>query len=391
MQTRKNREKIINMKVLIKLILVGSCFVLFFHNTVFAINSKEEKPVTPGNLKEWNDGAEVTKEASGKADTYQVNVKADTTGLEKDYYSVYIYDDTRRQVKSYDGIRFEYSNESNSELKINVTLTQNSKTSVTMTENSFAIIEANDTDTPEVIRPEYGTLRIPPLFKGMIYVPFSQLYTEEGETISLASIQSFGITTVLEENQIISYSIGNIAFLEGSIEEMIDTYYLITLSGDETIVLPNTGSVMLSYDAEVIDLEGNSVDTDVTFFMEEDIEGIVIQKDGTLEIQSNSVASQLTLYAKTSQSINAGKLELSLERVSLDVSLSGIPKEEDVKSITSAAYARLNESVVTLRILALGIALLLGYVFISWLSRAKANYLDIKKKLHKLYDEEEES
>lgn len=379
-----------NAKKRLVLLILELCLFMLIPNSVFAISSKEEKIVTPGNIKEWNDGALVTKQISGKAENYEAIVSADTTGLEEDYYSVYIYDYTKRYIKSYDGIRFQYTNPGDIELEINLTLTVDAKTSVTMTEDSFAIIEDTEKETTDVLEASYGTLTIPPHFNGMVYIPFSQLYNENGENITLNNIQSWGITTVIEKEQQVSYTIGNIAFLEDSVSAMKDSSYLITLSGEEQVVLPNTGSVIEKYETKVLDLEGNEVDDDITFYLEEDIEGVKLAKNGALEIQSNCVATKLTLYAKTSQSINAGKLSLSLERVSADVAAVGVPKVEDVSKITSTAYNQLNDFVIPFRIGAVVIFIFLGAIFLTWFSEAKANYQIIKRKLYKIFQEQEE-
>lgn len=377
-----------NRKRLLVLFLLEFCLLIFFQQTVLAISSEKEKIVTPGNLKEWNDGASVTKATSGKGESYLAEITADTTGLEEDYYSVYIYDNTKRDIRSYDGIRFHYSNQSDNDLKINLTLSINAKTSVTMLEKSFAILEEDIQEATQVVTAEYGTVLIPAQFSGTIYIPFTQLFNEEGENIDLSTIQSFGITTVMEKDQIASYAIGNIAFLSGSVEAMKDSNFLITLSGEEQVTIPSTGAVIEKYTAKVIDLEGNEVNTDVTFYLEDEIEGVSLSKDGTLEIQSNCVANKLNLLAKTSQSINSGTLTLSLERE--NATQGGVPNPEEVAQISTLVDQRLNDSVLLFRILAVIIALFFVAVFTIWFNQAKANYQTIKRKFNKIFQEQEE-
>lgn len=371
--------------------LLVLCFLVFLPQTVFAISSKEEKIITPANLKEWDDGASVTKETSGKGETYLAEITADTTGLkQEDYYSIYIYEDTKRNVKPYDGLSFQYLNQSDNDLKINLTFKIDAKTSVTMLDKSYAIVEDETNENTQVLTAEYGTLLIPARFNGTIYVPFSQLFNEEGERILLNNIQSFGITTVMEKEQTATYSIGNFAFLSGSVDAMKDSHYLITLAGEEQVVVPSTGAVIEKYKANVVDLKGNEIDTDVTYYLEDDIEGITLSKDGALEIQSDCVATKVTLCAKTKQSVNAGRVTLSLERMSADVAAVGVPKAQDVPPIATSVYQSLKDSILLLRLLAFILVFFIGAVITTWFNQAKAHHQTIQKKLYQIFVEQEE-
>ncbi|WP_099468997.1 hypothetical protein [Konateibacter massiliensis] len=374
------------------ILLLELCLLMSVPQTVFAISSADETTITPteSGLKEWSDGAVVTKETSGKGEEYQVDVTADTTGLDEDYYSVYIYDYKKRNIGTFDGIRFHYVNNSDNDVKINLTLTVDADTSVMMLEKSFAVAENDETKKTEVLSAEYGTIAIPAHFSGTIYVPFTQLFDEEGENVSLKTIQSWGITTVVEKEQQVSYSIGNIAFLEGSVELMRESCFLITLSGEKTVLLPSTGSVLWQYEGTTADLEGQLQDADLSFFMEEDIDGVTLSADGALEIQSGCTEPEITIYAKTEQSVNAGKLVISLEHVSTDVAAVGVPSAGDVEKITSTAYTTLNNSVIFFRILGFVLALFFLAVFSVWFSEAKTNYEKMKKKLYQIFHEEDE-
>lgn len=364
--------------------------LMLFQTTALAMSSKAEKVITPSNLKEWEDGATVMKKVSGKEENFQVEVTADTTGLEENYYTVYIYDDTKRNIKAYDGIRFSFNNESDVELKINLTLSINSKLSVMMTDASFAILEDSDQENIKVLSTTYGTLSIPAHFNGTVCIPFSQLYNEEGEQVSLGTIQSWGITTIMSEDQLNAYTIGNIAFLEGSVAAMKDSLYLIAMSGDNEIALPEAGSVLKQYQASVFDLEGNEVDSKVSFFLKDKLEGASVTEDGKLEIQSSCAISEITLYAKTNESVNAGEVVIALKQDNQETQTMGVPKVEAVNKITSTAYTNLIKSVIWFRIFCVMIVILIETIFIDWFSEAGANYLIMKKRLYKILSEQEE-
>ncbi len=113
--------------------------LLNFRSTAFAVSSQTHHVITPSRIGEWDNGAKVTSVSKGSRENYLVDVKANTAGLKKGYYSTYLYDAAKRNVGSYDGICFDFKNLTNDEIKINLTLTVNSRTSVAMTNSSYAI------------------------------------------------------------------------------------------------------------------------------------------------------------------------------------------------------------------------------------------------------------
>lgn len=379
-----------NAKKIVVLSLAWFFLFLLFQNTAFAAGSETEKAITPGKMKEWDDGVNVTQESSGKGKDYQMSVTADTSGLEEGYYSFYLYDYTTRSVKPNDGIRFNLKNESDTELKINLTITVNSKVNVTMADSSFAILESADQSMKEVVYLTYGTLSIPANFDGTVYVPFTQLYTEDGENIPLLQIQSWGITTNMSQEQQAQFTVGNICFLTKSIDSVKDSYFLFSTTGNSEITVPTTGTVMEIYQVEVKDIDGNHLDDDIIFSLEDNIAGAWISKDGKLEVGSDCVASEVTVCVKTNKSINSGKLKIKLEQVSAVVAASGIAKASDVKGITTLIYSKMNEYMKVIRVLLFILVLVFVFIFYEWFLESKNNYDSIKNKLFKSFNEQEE-
>lgn len=366
-------------------------FSLPFYNTVYVNASQSPTVITPGKIQEWDNGAKVTKKSSGSGKNYKVSVKADTNGLSEDYYSVYLYDYTERSVRSCDGIRFYFKNKNQTDMKINLTLTVNSKVSVTMMDSSFAILESNNQSTKEVVLTSYGTITIPANFSGTIYVPFNQLSDSDGHKVTLEKIQSWGITVVMLKDQQIQYTFGNIAFLNNSMEAIKDQYRLITLTGISNIIIPHTGSIIENYRAKVKDLEGNPVKEKVTFSLKESIAGASITKDGKLEVKSTCVASEIIICAKAKNHVNYGSFKVSTERSSTATgTISTIPRAADVPKINSAFYRTLEESVILIRILVMILTIFFGAILLHWFSEAKANFVIIKNKLYKIRMEQEE-
>jgi hypothetical protein len=375
-----------------KLIVIGLsalCVLLLFSSTAYAITSESQKVITPTKMKEWDNGAKVTRTSSGTGSNYQVSVTADTNGLKNGYYSIYLYDITARYIKPYDGICFNFKNENNAAVEINLTLTVNSKISATMADSSYAILEAADQSVREAIVPAYGTISVPANFEGTVYVPFSKLYTSAGKSVSLTQIQSWGVTAVMSEDQQIKYRIGNIALLSGSVASMKDSCYLIALSGNSKITIPHTGSVLEFYQAKVKDLDGHPVNQEATFFLKKGISGVTISKDGKLEVSSDCVATNITVCARLKNGVSQGELAVSLQRGGTAV---GIPKASDVPKIITAADIKLNKLINVIRFVAIVIVACFGAIFYKWFSESKTNNIKIKNKLYQLgndYEEEE--
>lgn len=362
-------------------ICLSALFVLLpLTDTAYAVTSESQRVITPGKMKEWDNGAKVTTTSSGRGSNFQTNVTADTHGLKQGYYSVYLYDITERDASSYDGICFHLKNANNTAMKMNLTFTVDSKTSVTMTGSSYAILESDDQSVREAIAPVNGTISVPAHFDGSVYVPLSKLYTSDGKSISLTQIQSWGITAVMSENQQIKYQIGNIAFLSRSVASMKNSYYLITLTGNNKVAVPKMGSAIEFYHAQVKDLDGNPVNQSAVFSLKNNVAGAAISKNGELQISSSCSATEITVCSKLPNSADDGELTVSLQRGETVASV-GIPKISDVPKITTLNEVRLNKIVNIIRFVAIVIALLLGAVFYSWFSEKQKNYILIKNKL----------
>ncbi len=363
--------------------------LLLFHSAAFALPAASEKAITPKEMKEWDNGAKVTSTSGGTDSQYQLNVTANTRGLGKGYYSVYLYEVARRNVKAYDAFRFDFANKSQIDLKMNVTFTINASTSVTMTEASYAILESSDRSVCEVTVPVNGTISVPAGFDGTIYIPLSELTTPDGKSLSLSAIQSWGITTVLSENQQMEYRLGNIAFLSGSLEAVKSLYYMITLTGNNTVSIPSAGSTIEFYQAKVSDLDGNPVPLDVSFFLKDPVPGVTISEEGQLDVNSSCTASEVTVCANVANGANYGAFKVALQKGDSTV-VYGIPSASSIASITTALDTRLNQSVWIIRVACVVLAVFLMSLFSSWFSEARANYSKIKNRLYHIEDPEEE-
>lgn len=356
------------------------CAFLMLSGTASAVASDSKRVITPGEMKEWDNGAKVTCSGSGSGSNFRESMVADTSGLKKGYYSVFLYDVKARNLQSYDGFAFNLKNQNDSDLKINLTFTVNSKTSLTLSDSSYAILESSDQSISEAITPAYGTLSIPANFDGTVYIPLSKLCTSDGKTVSPAQIQSWGITSVMTENQQVKYQAGNFELLSGSIASMKASYYLFSLTGSSRIAVSNTGSVIEFYQAQVKDLDGNPVGQAATYSLKKAVSGVTISKDGRLEVDSDCTAPSVTVCSKLANSVDDGELTVSLQH-GRTVAAAGIPRPSAVPKITTPAESKLNGFMNWIRFAAIVIAVFFGVIFYSWFSEAKSNYLKIKDKL----------
>lgn len=357
-----------------------------------AISSQSKLTVSPGKMKEWDNGAKVTYSNSGSGENHQISVQADTNGLGKGYYSFYLYDLTARNLRSCDGISFQLQNKTTKALEINLIFTVDSHTSASMTDASYAILESTDKSIVESVTPSYGTISIPANFNGTVYVPLAKLYMSSGQNVSLTSIQSWGITAVMTENQQTRYQMDNISFLSGSVAAMKSSYFQISMVGDSQIVIPSMGSTMERYQARVKNLDGASILQLPIFYLEKQVPGVTLSKDGQLQITSNCTASSVTVCAKLPNSVTFAQQTVTLVQSSAAEKAAAVPAFSIVPKLTKPAFAVLNQWLSLIRIVAAGMAFCLLAVILKWFSDANSNYMKIQKKLYSvsLYNERKE-
>jgi len=368
--------------------VIGLLGCMIFPGITFAKTSERASAITPKMLKEWDNGAKVTKKAKGSGNNYNLSVTADTNGLADGYYSVYYYDYGDRSISGCDGIRFHYYNTNAFTLNINATLTLNAKTSVSLVDNSYVILLSDDKTVNEAVQTQYGTIAIPAGFSGTVYAPFSQFHTSDGKNVALKSIKSWGITTVMSQNQKAKYEIGNIAFLSNSVAARKASYNIYTITGDSIMNIPNTGSSTEHYNVSTADMEGNALSDATAFFLPQAIAGASITPDGILEIQSDCVASEIIISAKTSNSVNAGNFKITLNHLTAEVSKQGVPRPADATPIIGEHSKIAIKLMPYVKILLLAGIVLTGILLIWWFYLAKKHYKEIEKKLLKKFVEQ---
>ena len=161
---------------------------------------------------------------------------------------------------------------------------------------------------------------------------------------------------------------------------MKNSYYLITVSGNNRVTVPKVGSVIESYHAQVKDLDGKPVNQTPAFYLKNKVAGVTISKNGELQVGSDCTATEITVCSNLANSADDGELTVLLQRGGIAAS-AGIPKVPDVPKITTLNEVKLNKAVNIIRFAAVVIALFFGAVFYSWFSEKKGNYILIRNKL----------
>lgn len=355
--------------------------ILSLSGTAFAISGTVSQVISPGSMREWDNGAKVTKTHSGTGRDYRLSVQSDTSGLTKGYYSVYLYDLTSRAIRSDDGISFYFKNENDTAMKISLTMVVNSKTSVSLTDASYVLLESADRSLIESVAPSSGTVSIPADFEGTVYVPFSRLYTFDGLSVPLTRIQSWGITVVMTENQQLRFQLGDVTLLSGSLASMKGSYYLISMTGDNSVTVPNVGAATESFQVQAKDLDGNPVNEAPVFYLKSKTAGVTLSEDGTLQVTAGCEASGVTVCAKLPDSVNFAQTEVTFKKISTG-GWAGVPSPSSVEKLTLPIYTRLNHTAGLIRALAAVTVLILTVIFCRWLYEGQLSYRRIRDKLY---------
>lgn len=368
-----------------KLITLGilCCLIsIFTYIPVSAISSDAKTTAKPAEFSEWDNGVQVIKEIMNNTDRYTLKVNADTIGLADGYYSYFLYENKSRNLGGYDGISFEISNKNEIPLKMNVSMTPKSGTGLTLKDEGTLILESLDGNEGEVIQVSNGTFEIPARFNGVVYIPFNQLKNDDGKEVSINNIVTWGFTGVLEEGQEVKFEISNINFLKGSFLLQEEKYKNIHITGNDKIYLSSKGTIIENFKAEVKTLGGEAVNSDVTFFLENEVEGASISEDGWLEITSNCKETAITVCAKSSDSSGIGKFNVQLLKPESGNKTGYIPAASEIKSIMPSSYQFLIDKIVWARIILIVIALIFLSIFGSWLVKSRIKYLILKQEIY---------
>jgi hypothetical protein len=149
--------------------------------------------------------------------------------------------------------------------------------------------------------------------------------------------------------------------------------------------VPHTGSIIKNYQASVTDLDMKQQDQTPEFFLSGTNTGITITKEGQLEISSDCTASEVTIYAKTEKSLNAGKLQIQLVHEDSQDSGALVPDPSEVGTILLPLYQWLGKSFTWIQGGILTAFLLVAALISHWFEISNRNYYSIREEYERSF------
>jgi hypothetical protein len=226
-------------------------------------------------------------------DSLQINTS--TQGLQKGYYSAYVYELQNRDWSGYSELRFSVRSDSDQALPLNVVITRADRSTLTVPDQRNVIVIPLATKEPQLVHPVDGLIRLEPGFEGEVRVPFSSLMIRDKvATVDRATpgkILSWGITMTSPENAQLNYRVGNIKLLPSKEAATENRLSSAMITGDERVVKPVAGESVASYTVSGLPTTDpkNSETPEVIFQLADPVQGVSISSDGLLTLGADTV------------------------------------------------------------------------------------------------------
>ncbi|WP_405155267.1 hypothetical protein [Paenibacillus sp. FSL K6-0108] len=329
-----------------QLTIVASLAVLWNMFPIQAVQA-EQLQLSGNTLHEWNNGAKVDTSVDNKG---SVQIKTSTQGLEKGYYSAYVYELKNRDWSGYGALTFSIRNESDRKLPLNIVLTQSDKRSLTVSDDRNVIVVEKSTGQAELVQPVSGLIELEPGFVGQIRIPFSSLMVKDKAStagqVKLGKVIGWGVTTTTPENAKLSFRIGNIKPLSKKQAVVENGLTTLQMTGDERVVKPVAGESIAQYAVK----SSSEEKPDVQFQLATPVQGVSITPDGLLTLHTDVDAEQATIRALVNDKWNLTKTVM-LDRSSAmnvqekDGTPRSIPDPSEVTKVLSPADPMMKTSV----------------------------------------------
>ena len=364
--------------------------------TAYAVTGEKEKAVELRKIWTWDNGVSISTDITGRGKENQIAIEADTIGKEKGYYAAFLYHNAVQNLGMYDGIAFELHNTGQIPLQMNLGITIDKNTSLELKDNAKVILENTDGSAGKMIAVAYGKFQIPVGFEGVVYIPFDELKDKDDETTKIRNIKSWGLTLVMEEEQQAAFTCSHIRFLSSSEEKIAAQYFWITILGSDQVVLPDAGTAIKQYHAEVYHLNGEPLQKKVNFTLSSDVQGVRLSEDGLLEVDSTCKVEQITILAKTEDGINTQELPVSISNSHGNADqaqvngIAIIPDSTEIPSILPEAMRMLLDTIAWARAAVIAAVAILGCMVIGWLIHAGIAFKRLLKEMTEKTDGQEQ-
>lgn len=376
--------------------IIWSIFILILSVTNFAfaygVESKDLTEIKLKNVQKTTNGADI-KLNFGKDTNDELNFSMSTKGLEKGYYTTYIYENENRDWSNYEAVAFDVENKSENVIKINLNIKESNGSLRSPHDNGRILLKRDSSEVMETIHPLYGTIELDKNFKGTIYMPFNSFSEKDivssGNVKQISKISSFGIIAVLHENQEVSFILNKFQLINkgSSIGKYFNSNFLI--KGDDTVEIPVAGEGISDYKVESDNKEVLS-SSNIKFQLKEPVTGISLSDIGRLTLTPDVEPRKIQICAVIDGVVNEiMEVELmkswTLDAKEVDGTSKSIPKAGEVPEIISNENNILlnKNTLIGIRITIVLITIGFGIIYVSWNKQKNSMFKNIKMKLKK--------
>lgn len=303
------------------------------------------------NMYEMSNGPIVQYNTNSINGNYVLNAKIISKGLKKGYYSTIFYSALNNNMFNYGLVSFNINNNSNSDLDVNFLINEQNGIDLSLTNDSYVILKKTNSIFTKKVFPSYGTIIIPKGFKGTISIPLNSLKqnpvqnTIHDKTPMIASLPTWwGILITSKENEKKDFTLSNFKLINADNEIQEIENLNVNFNGDTRVQIPVVGESIAKYTANFHDLNGNVVNKNITYKIDEPKKGISIDRNGILKIKTNVLPQAVKIDAVIDNNLAFESKEIQLYKSwtlnakELDGTSKSIPQTYAVKKLLSNTY-----------------------------------------------------
>lgn len=342
---------------------------LINYTNVYAVSDIEFKEFIPINIQKTSDGANLeinTSETNG----YELDVKMNTMGLDKGYYTAYLYENQSEDWSNYEAISFHIKNYSESPIRINMNLKESDEKVFSPSDESVILVKKDGSEIIGKVKPSYGTIELPKEFEGNIYIPFSSFKEKDNlsnnEGTQISRISSWGVIATLSENEERNFNLSKFALINRGSKLGVYFNSKLSIKGDDTVQIPVEGESISEYKID-------SDSKNIKFKLINPIDGITMNDSGRLTVNTDVEEQNVQICAVLDDTISETmdiKLVKSwtLSAHEVDGTSKSVAKSDEVKKLMSIVEMKLltDKGVIIIRICLVIIAIGFGCLYWKW-------------------------
>ncbi|WP_099189078.1 hypothetical protein [Tepidibacter mesophilus] len=346
-----------HMKILYSLsIMLLFCFVL----PSYAMDSNLD--LEPNSLTLKDNGGNNKCQVTGNK---KIKINTNTMKLEKGYYTSQFYINSKVDWSPYKELAFHINNLSDSPIKINLFVVLNDGTYIMLEEGKSVFLQKGKNNNIKVTNIQTDGFEVNNDFEGIVHIPLENFEISKKK---LENIIFFGIQTTTKENIIQKMEIDNLKLISSNSSTLPEEILNLKIVGDKNIIKPIMGESIVQYELVTKHKQENKV----TFYLEEEVEGVSITENGRLTVLPNAVVDKINIKAVINNKFNlilevilSDSLILNLKDME-GFSLT-IPKDYEVRKVISSQDIFSREDVIVLfRLIIALIAIIILTTYFVW-------------------------